>query len=262
MTDVNLRELFAYDAWPSRADDGWGEAGRGVSPWDNLDFHVDLGCGKLPKARIGVDRYAAPGVSVIADLEAGITWGLPRKPGEDALVDGKTWTGRKCMETGRLLNEDDYIAYLAGAYQIHNAVLPTNWRLPFEDSSIESIISHHALEHIDAGFIPLMDDIYRVLIPGGILRAIVPLFPSWSAVSDPDHKRYFMASHDPEGQIRTTFDSFCGTPDNCWLESFSVPYTRARFERVDADYTPPVEPHLAWTPVDAREMRVALKAVK
>lgn len=195
---------WSYDAWPSGEPYDWRPAARGTHPHDQLDFHVDLGCGRLKKGRIGVDRYPAPGVV-------------------DVLVD---------LNTGQL---------------------------PFADDSIESIVSHHALEHIGDGFIALMDDCYRVLKPGGIFRIIVPLFPSWSAVSDPDHKRYFMADGDT-----TTFDSFCGTPgdtpQNCWLASFSVPYTTARFERTAMDYTPRCEMEKWWTPEDARELRVTLRA--
>jgi SAM-dependent methyltransferase len=248
---MTYNELFAYEKWPSRPE-SWGQAAR-TSPWDQIDFHVDLGCGKLPKGRIGVDRYPAPGVNVVTDLERGITYGFPRSPGEDALIDGQLWNGA---------HESDYVAHLASGYELRSAPLPIEWRLPFEDSSIESIVSHHFFEHIGDAFIPLVDDIYRVLVPGGILRAITPLFPSWSAVSDPDHKRYFMAAYDEAGEVRTTWDSFCGTPDNCWLSSFSVPYTRARFERVDADFTAVTPPEAQWTPYDARELRVALKAVK
>lgn len=194
---------WSYDAWPSAAD--WGDsAARSGHPDDHVDFHVDLGCGRLKKGRIGVDRYAADGVDIVHDLNVG-------------------------------------------------------W-LPFADGSIESIITHHALEHIGDGFISLMDNCYRVLKPGGILRIIVPLFPSWSAVSDPDHKRYFMADGDT-----CTFDCFCGTPgdtpQNCWLASFSVPYTNARFTRTALEYTPRSRDHTTWwTPQDVREMRLTLRA--
>lgn len=251
MTTLNYADLFAYDAWPSRKGQGWGgDAAPGASPYDNMDFHVDLGCGKLPKGRIGVDRYAAPGVSVIADLNNGVTYGLPRNPGEDALVDGQVWNG---------LAESDYMTFLAGG-ELRSAYTG-NWRLPFEDNSIESIISHHFFEHVGDGFMALVDDIYRVLVPGGILRAITPLFPSWSAVSDPDHRRYFMA----EDGGWCTWDSFCGTPEpgGCWLESFSVPYSKARFRKLDQDMTGrSPDPSVWWTSRDCRELRVALAAVK
>ena len=194
---------WSFDAWPTREPSDWSPAMRGHRPDDNVEFHVDLGCGKLPKARIGVDRYAAEGVDVVMSLDH------------------------------------------------------PNLRLPFPDSGIESIVTHHALEHI-VHFLPLMDECYRVLKPGGMLRAIVPLFPSWSAVSDPDHKRYFMAQ-DGGG---CTFDSLCGTPTDCWLESFSVPYTKARFQRTDLDLSPEPEDGKFWAESCAREMRVTLRAVK
>lgn len=185
----------------------WTGAARGDSRYDQIDFHVDLGCGRAKKGRIGVDRYASEGVDHVIDLNDG-------------------------------------------------------W-LPFDDSSIESIVSHHALEHIGDGFIPLIDECYRVLQPGGIFRAMVPLFPSWSAVSDPDHKRYFMAEEDGWN----TFDSFCGTPgdtpQNCWLASFSVPYTKARFEKLEQTTTPrSPDPAVWWTSADVRELRVAMRAMK
>lgn len=184
----------------------WGDAARGDHPDDNIDFHVDLGCGKLKKARIGIDARPAAGVDIVMDLNSGDP-------------------------------------------------------LPFSDGVVHSIISHHCLEHIGDGFLSLIDECYRVLIPNGLFRIIVPLFPSWSAVADPDHKRYFMATPDA-----CTFDSFCGTPgdtpQNCWQASFSVPYTKARFQRTALDISPPPPPELLWTPQDAREMRVSLRAMK
>lgn len=221
MSDA-AKGLWGYDFFPSGEPYSWPGTNRGDSPWDNLDFHVDLGCGRLKKGRIGVDRYPAEGVDVVCNFE--------------------TLSGY----------------WPASASTRHSF----KGALPFGENAIESVISHHALEHIGDGFIALMDDVYRVLKPGGIFRIIVPLFPSWSAVSDPDHRRYFMA----EDNGPCTFDSFCGTPgdtpENCWLSSFSVPYTTARFEKVHQDMSPPAAPGDQWTSRDARELRVALKAVK
>lgn len=228
LTEVNpefeerLWDYYAYDRWPSGAPYDWSPAGRGDNEYDNADFHVDLGCGKLKKGRIGIDHFDAPGVDIVMDLNR-----LAMPCREDHLERRHRW-----FELGRL---------------------------PFATDSIESIVSHHCLEHVGDGFLRLMDECYRVLKPGGIFRIIVPLFPSWSAVSDPDHRRYFMA----EDGGPSTFDSLCGTPDNCWLESFSVPYTKARFEKVHQDLTPePEDPVDRWTSRDARELRVALKAMK
>lgn len=201
---------WSYDSWPSGEPYDWGHAARGGSRWDNFDFHLDLGCGaNCKKGRIGIDRFAAPGVDLAFDFD------------------------RMVFPDGFLTREG---------------------LLPIPSNSIQSIISHHALEHIGEGFIRLMDELYRIMEPDGLLRIIVPLFPSNSAVADPDHCRYFMEN---------TWHSFCGEPSTpFWTESFSVPYTKARFQLVDQDITPPPEDGDLWAVTCAREQRVALVANK
>lgn len=216
----SIIEDWSYDAWPSGEPYDWSPARRGDKPFDQLDFHLDLGCGKLKKGRIGVDHFEAPGVDLVFDF--------------------------------------DHMAYPSTPFNLPGGHKPTPpieiGYLPIPNNAIKSIITHHAFEHVGEGFLRLMDECYRILEPGGLLRIITPLFPSHSAVADPDHRRYFL-----EG----TFESFCGTPDNCWLESFSVPYTKARFEMLDKDMTPKSpDPQDWWTEKDAREIRVALKACK
>jgi SAM-dependent methyltransferase len=232
-----MSEWWHYDQLPSGLPYDWGDAARGDSYWDNLDFHIDLGCGAgVKKGRLGIDRYYAPGVDLLMDLES-LSWlpvhlpqGQPTTPEEQAAFE----VGRRSFETCK----------------------ESAGHLPFPDNSIESIISHHCLEHILDGFLHLMDECHRVLVPGGVLRIIVPLFPSAAAVADPDHKRYFMDK---------TFETFCGTPEGGhWMESFSVPYTNCRFEMPqehgeNPDVTEPTPPHLRWTPEDSREIRVALR---
>lgn len=224
---------WSYEAWPPVDPANWGEC-RHDHPSEH-DCHVDLGAGRLKKGRIAVDVRPAPGVNVVMDLSSGEVYAMAPAPGEDAV---------------------EPLVPLRGGWQAPQPCA-ISWGLPFADESIRSVISHHAFEHVGPGFLSLMDDIYRVLIPDGTLRAIVPLFPSRSAVSDPDHCRYFMED---------TFDSFCGTPgdtpQNCWLASFSVPYTACRFEIIDKDVTPRCAPEDHWTVNDVRELRVTLRAVK
>lgn len=221
MTD---RDFWAYENWPSGEPYVWEPASRGSTRYDLMDYHVDLGCGTIKKGRIGIDRFAAPGVNIVMNLDfasSDVTQTLiPAAPGEDA-----------------------------------SEVSFEQVKLPFPESSIESIISHHFFEHVGDGFVRLIDECYRVLKPGGILRAITPLFPSRTAVEDPDHKRYFM-----EG----TWETFCGTPGpgGSWYESFSVPYMRARFTMLHHEATPPLPLEKQWGPEDARELRVALQANK
>lgn len=209
------QSIWDYDRWPSREPCDWKPSARGGHPDDQLDFHVDLGCGTIPKGRIGVDRYPHPTVDLVMNL--------------DEMTLGKVDDGQvvEWLEIGGF---------------------------PFPDSSIESIVTHHCFEHIGDGYIRLIDECWRVLKPDAPLRIIVPAFPSHSAVCDPDHKRWFLMNH---------FKSFEGAPDgSIWTESFSVPYTKARFRITAEDYTPFAPPQVQWTPDDARETRVTLRAVK
>lgn len=256
---------WSYDAWPAVEPKWHDGAHRG--PFDRLDFHVDLGCGTLKKGRIGIDRYPAPGVNVVMDLDRGLVVAAAPAPGRDAadLVEHVGW--RYHTPFGAPVDQMHYPTphQEIGAWegyrraQHHSEAYVIGHGLPFADNSIESIISHHALEHVGEGFIPLMDDIYRVLVPDGIFRAITPLFPSNAAVADPDHCRYFMED---------TWLSFCGhmgdanNPTGSWLDSFSVPYTKCRFEMLDKDVTKRCEPEKHWTGEDSREIRVAFRAVK
>lgn len=223
--DLNLEneDWWRYDQLPSGEPYDWDPANRGDHPCDAIDFHLDLGCGKLKKGRLGIDRYPSPEVDLLVDLDA-LAPSVDAPPENAVLQRTHALYARQEMVEG----------------------------LPFPDNSIESIVTHHCLEHLFAGFLPLMDECHRVLVPGGVFRIIVPLFPSYAAISDPDHKRYFCVE---------SFDMFCGSPDGGhWAESFSVPYTKCRFQKIHEDYTARnADPSTWWMPRDAREIRVALK---
>jgi SAM-dependent methyltransferase len=222
MTDEKKPRWWDYDQLPSGEPYDWGSAARNDDPDDAIDFHLDLGCGRLKKGRLGIDRYDDPGVDIIMDLER-------------LHVDGVTCDAL------------DHELYPNPAGEL----IPVDGRLPFPTGTIQSIISHHALEHIGPGFIRLMDECHRVLVPGGVFRIIVPLFPSHSAAADPDHKRNFLID---------TFKVFEGEADgSSWMDSFSTPYTLSRFIGTNRDYTPRnPDPAVWWTPDDAREMRLTL----
>lgn len=233
---------WKYDSWPSGEPYNWGGAERGTHPLDQIDFHVDLGCGTgVKKGRIGVDQFAAPGVDIVANLDECITYA--------ASVGGPG---------GPVIGaEGNHVARAPSVRLLDPRVLQVPvlaYGLPFETSSIKSIVSHHCLEHIGTGFIALIEEVYRVLEPDGIFRVITPLFPSRAAVDDPTHVRYF---------TETTWEFCCGKPgETHWMESFSVPYTSARFEKVHQDVTALAPPNERWKDDDAREIRVALKANK
>lgn len=216
-----MSEWWEYENLKPAPEGGfdWSPATRGNHPHDQIDFHVDLGCGTVPKARLGIDRYGD--VDIKMNLDTGITY-----------------------EAKGPLAEGYEFPYYQG--------------LPFPDNSIKSIISHHCLEHIGYGFIRLMDESFRVLESGGVFRIIVPLFPSFTAIEDPDHCRYF---------CRNSFESFvheAGPETPFWTESFSVPYTKARFRLLAKDYTR-AKTFNNGTPIDIdalfeepREIRVTL----
>lgn len=243
MEDKNWWE---YDQLPSGEPYEWGGAARGEKPWDNLDFHVDLGCGTVPKGRLGIDRFYAPGVGLLVDLSSLLPVTTPQETEADTVL-------RRTMNlyNARLLERfgSEEAAELEAA---RFGIAPTSALLPFPDDSIESIISHHFFEHLHGDqAIRLIDECHRVLKPGGVLRIIVPAFPSLSAVADLDHKSYWMAE---------TFEQFFGAPDgSSWMESFSVPYTSSRFEKLEIDQTAMTPRELAWQHEDRREIRAALR---
>lgn len=72
--------------------------------------------------------------------------------------------------------------------------------LPFEDSSIDEIACFETLEHIE-NLIFVMNEMWRVLKPEGILKGKVPREGGRGALADPTHKRIF---------IMDTFDYFTG----------------------------------------------------
>lgn len=73
-------------------------------------------------------------------------------------------------------------------------------RLPLKDESIDAIRCWHVLEHIERKFlVELMNELWRVLQPGGKLWVEVPLFPTEDAIADPTHISFFVAG---------TFDYF------------------------------------------------------
>lgn len=70
-------------------------------------------------------------------------------------------------------------------------------RLPFQDTSFNSVSAYDVLEHVPRWeringeikfpFVSLMNEIWRILKPGGFFYAVTPMFPSISAFGDPTH---------------------------------------------------------------------------
>jgi SAM-dependent methyltransferase len=71
--------------------------------------------------------------------------------------------------------------------------------IPFEDGSFDSVSAYDFLEHVPRvfpsadgqgtrfPFIDLMNEIWRVLKPAGMLYAVTPVYPGKAAFQDPTH---------------------------------------------------------------------------
>jgi predicted SAM-dependent methyltransferase len=76
----------------------------------------------------------------------------------------------------------------------------TNYPWPFEDNSVDEVYSHHYIEHIPHdihnekdkrdGLIQFVDEIYRILKPGGKAVLVAPYYTSMRAFQDPTHERF------------------------------------------------------------------------
>lgn len=96
---------------------------------------VDLGCGgvKQVPGSLGVDRWPAPGVDLVADLEG---------------------------------------------------------PLPLATASVDRVFAVHVLEHLH-GLLPMLAEVHRVLVPGGLLYSLTPYWRHDNTWADPTHLRGF-----------------------------------------------------------------------
>ncbi len=116
-----------------------------------MSKHLDIGCGKTPRNPYGRDELF--GIDLAGQVDAG---------------------------------------------PVRKANLVTQ-PIPFAADSFESVSAYDFLEHVPRvlaspdgsstrfPFIELMDEIWRVLKPGGLLYAITPVYPHKSAFQDPTH---------------------------------------------------------------------------
>lgn len=83
----------------------------------------------------------------------------------------------------------------------------TEFPWPFEDDWFETVFAFHILEHFADEYIPIVQEIHRVMHPHGVLYVRVPYYAYPTAWQDPTHKRafsdrsfhYFDPRH-PEGE--------------------------------------------------------------
>jgi len=76
--------------------------------------------------------------------------------------------------------------------------------IPYPDNYFDSVSAYDFLEHIPRQmvmpngitrnpFINLMDEIHRVLVPGGRFLALTPAYPNMAAFTDPTHVNFITA---------------------------------------------------------------------
>lgn len=79
--------------------------------------------------------------------------------------------------------------------------------IPFEDCFFDAVSAYHFIEHIPRViymperrfcFVELMNEIYRVLKPGGFFLSHTPAFPASAVFSDPTHVNIITEETFPE----------------------------------------------------------------
>ena len=98
--------------------------------------------------------------------------------------------------------------------------------LPFADASLDHVFAVHVLEHV-RDMVALMNEIHRVLRPGGRLHAMGPYWRHVHAVADPTHVR---------GLSPQTFKYFC--QDRPGIRPFRPLAVAAEPDTVHADLEP------------------------
>ncbi|MBM2832851.1 MAG: Methyltransferase protein [Candidatus Brocadiaceae bacterium] len=88
---------------------------------------------------------------------------------------------------------------------------------PFKDSSFQTIRIWDYLEHLD-DIVKVMEEVYRILQPGGIFKIMVPHFSNVYAFTDPTHKHFFGFR---------TMDYFVTT-----TKYYALGYTTAKYEMI------------------------------
>ena len=127
-------------------------------------------------------------------------------------IDG--WNMHKIIDIGCGLEKlPGAIGIDYNAGDIHHDL--NKFPYPLEDNSFDVVYSRHCLEHLDNPE-KVIEELYRICKPGGMLDIIVPYFAGYNA-HHPTH-RTFWNYH--------SFDIWCPQKDsNRW-----VPHINARFE--------------------------------
>lgn len=118
--------------------------------------------------------------------------------------------------------------------------------IPLKDNSVDTVSAFDLLEHIPRSwpsnsgeyrnpFIEIMNEIHRVLKPGGVFLAVTPAFPSPQAFQDPTHVNIISE------ETISYFD------ENAWATTLGYGYT-GRFKQVHQSWLRGAGPYLGRFP--------------
>ena len=144
--------------------------------------------------------------------------------------------------------------FLESADLIYKRCIPGR-ELPFNSDEVEVVTAYDFIEHIprfdrnSSGeainpFIEIMNEIYRILAPGGLFIAVTPCYPSSAAFTDPTHvnfitpetHNYFSGpcharelSYGYVGNFRAVVTKWIGIDHPVWLRQQSTLIKRKGF---------------------------------
>lgn len=82
---------------------------------------------------------------------------------------------------------------ILNGFDNHDGDVNINERLPFGDGSMEFVFIEHGLEHTDCACgLKFLDEAYRILQPGGVIRICVPTL---KLITDRNHARSLCLGH-------------------------------------------------------------------
>lgn len=187
------------------------------------DIHLDLGCGKRPRNPYERSHLCGVDIRALAD----------RLPFE---------------------------------YRTANLAVES---IPYETGRFGSVSAFDFIEHVPRilattdgrstffPFIRLMDEVWRVLAPGGLFYALTPAWPNAEAFVDPTHVNV-ITEH--------THEYFCGENPLGRMYGFQGHFIarRAQWVRQQEAFsaTPPVPPHLPLSKVAAHAIRDAVRRLR
>jgi len=132
---------------------------------------------------------------------------------------------RKSNKNEKWVNID--IADLTGIDVKHDL---TKFPYPFKDNYFDEVLSLGSLELINADFIKIMEELYRICKPNAIIKIRSPVFPNMASAQDPLTKKFMTYN---------TFEYF--NPDSGYDY-----YSKARFKTIKREYIYSLSPKLKW----------------